>query len=297
MLFSDPTTLKAALRATITRFDQAHIDSPALTARLLLAAALDRPREWLVAHDDHLLNPDQSATFQRLVTQVLAHEPLAYILGHREFYGLDLAVDPRVLIPRPETEMLADLALAHLRSHPRPAVPPAARAVDLIDVGTGSGAIAIAVAKHAPGSAVIATDVSPDALEVARHNARRHGVDEQIEFVLADLLGNLTYQARAITANLPYVTAEEIDALPPEIQAHEPRVALDGGPDGLSLVRRLLGQLPCHLCAGGAAFFEIGASQGPAALQAAAHILPHARSTLGKDLAGLDRVLSVIIPD
>lgn len=291
-------TVQTALRAAIARFHQAGIDSPTLTARLLLAAALDKPREWLVAHNDHPLEPAQADMFERLVTRALAHEPLAYLLGRREFYGLEFIIDPRALIPRPETELLVERALERLRA-PRQDndSPSKTGCVDAIDVGTGSGAIAIAIARHAPGARLIATDLSAEALQLARVNAARHGVEDRITFAQADLLDNVSYRARVITANLPYVTTEEIEALPPEIQAHEPRMALDGGRDGLALVRRLLGQLPAHLRAGGAAFFEIGASQGPAALRAAADLLPWARATLDKDLAGRDRVLRVILPE
>lgn len=289
--------VQKTLQAAVARLNQAGIDSPTLTARLLLAAALDKPREWLVAHNQHPLSAQQVDTFEQLMTRALAHEPLVYLLGRREFYGLDFVIDPRVLIPRPETEMLVDRALEHLRATKRTGAPqPETDCADVIDVGTGSGAIAIAVAKHAPGVRVLATDISAEALEVARINAGRHGVADRITFVQADLLNGAPFHAHVITANLPYVTTAEIETLPPEIQAHEPRVALDGGEDGLTQVRRLLAQLPAHLLPGGAAFFEIGASQGPAAVRAAANALPSAQITLDKDLAGLNRVLSVVMP-
>jgi release factor glutamine methyltransferase len=293
------TTLRQALRETVARFDRARIDSPATTARAVMAQALGRPREWLVAHDELPLDPVAAARLEELVARVIAHEPLAYILGHREFYGIDLRVDARVLIPRPETEMLVELALSHLRRDISPHLDPALRAPagerekSLIDVGTGSGAVAIAVAANAPEVRVVATDVSRDALEVARENARRCGLDGRIQFVERDLLDGIDAQADVITANLPYVTVEEIEALPPEIQAHEPRVALDGGVDGLALVRRLLSQIDEHLLPGGMAVFEIGAGQGLAALAAAQSILPGWRVELKKDLAKLDRVLQV----
>jgi release factor glutamine methyltransferase len=340
-------TIRQYLRETIARLNQAHIDSPATTARAILSLVLGQRREWLVAHDDALLDAAALAKAEGLLGRVLAHEPLAYILGHREFYDLDLKVDPRVLIPRPETEMLVDLALSTLT--PSPALPRSNRGgsripspaeqpgrmesgptpssarqkevdggvhtpspardergrvgvgagwttIDLIDVGTGSGAVAIAVSVHAPGVHVIATDISPDALEVARENARAHGVGERIRFIQSDLLAGVDARARVITANLPYVTLEEIETLPPEIRSHEPRVALDGGTDGLALVRRLLTQLDAHLTLGGSAFFEIGSSQGQAALDVARAALPGWRVELGKDLAELDRVLQVQKP-
>lgn len=278
------------LHETIARFHQAHIDSPALTARVLLAHALGQPREWLLAHDDTVLDDAGAARIAALVARVLAHEPLAYILGHREFYGIDLLVDSRVLIPRPETEMLVDLALEYIKSHDGAAASSSAQ-VDVIDVGTGSGAIAIAIACHAPDARIIAADISREALEVASENAQRCNCGERIRFIQSDLLDGVDVRARVIVANLPYVTVEEIDALPPEIQEHEPRVALDGGADGLMLVRRLLAQLDVHLVPGGMAAFEFGASQGTTALEAAAQSLPGWHIELRRDLAGLDRVL------
>jgi hypothetical protein len=169
--------------------------------------------------------------------------------------------------------------------------------VDVIDVGTGSGAVVIAIGQHAPQSRLIATDISPDALEVAAANARRNDVDARISFMVSDLLETVVGHARVITANLPYVTTKEIEALPPEIQAHEPRLALDGGQDGLRLVRRLLGQLDAHLLPGGIAVFEFGSDQGALAVAAAREALPGWSVELLKDLAGLDRVLLVRKPE
>lgn len=276
-------TIRHALRGAVTRLDSARVSSPALTARLLLERVTGRPREWLLAHDGEALA--EVAAFERLLARVEAREPLAYVLGRRAFFDLDLLVDPRVLIPRPETELLVELALEAVAGHPSPVV---------IDVGTGSGAAAIAIARHAPRARVIATDVSADALDVARANAARNGV-ANLEFTQGDLLDAVPgVAADVIVANLPYVAREEIDALPPEIQAHEPRVALDGGGDGLDLVRRLLAQIAArHDAPRHAAYLEIGASQGPAALSAARDLVPGARAAIKQDLARLDRVLAL----
>ena len=290
-------TIHETLRAAIARLDAAHVDAPTTTARLLLAKALGKPKEWLVAHSAEPLDAAPQRDFQSLLERVISREPLAYVLGHREFYGFDLAVDRRVLIPRPETELLADLALEALKGEARAKERPAGR-FSLLDVGTGSGAIPIAVAKHAPGAKLLATDISAEALAVARLNAGQHGVADRIAFVQADLLDGIAALPPIITANLPYVARAEIEGLPPEIQAHEPRVALDGGEDGLALVRRLLQQIADRLrtCRGAslqAAYLEIGAAQGPAALADARRILPNAHSEIRSDLAGLDRVLAV----
>jgi release factor glutamine methyltransferase len=284
-------TIQQALRAAVARLDAAGVDAPTTTARLLLAESLGTSKEWLVAHAAQPLDQSAEQRFHGLLARVIAREPLAYVLGRRAFYGLDFVVDRRVLIPRPETEMLADLALNALKQ---------VRAVDcvwsVLDVGTGSGALAVAIAKHAPAARVLATDISAEALAVARLNARRHAVADRIAFIQADLLAGIGALPPIIVANLPYVARAEIDILPPEIQSHEPRVALDGGEDGLALVRRLLWQLADRLARGSllrAAYLEIGASQGPAALAAAQACMPAARCAILKDLAGLDRVLAI----
>lgn len=279
----------------MTQLDAARVDAPATTARLLLSQTTGQSKEWLIAHSDESLAADEQIHFQSLLTRVMAHEPLFYVLGHREFFGLDLHIDKRVLIPRPETEMLVELALDTLAQGRSAGL---RGDIQVIDVGTGSGAVPIAIAKHAPAIAILATDISKDALDVARLNAARHGVMDRIAFVQADLLAGIHTLPLVITANLPYVTCAEIDGLPPEIQTHEPRVALDGGEDGLDLVRRLLSQIAWMAGTAGqtplrAAFLEFGASQGEAVLQAARAILPRAQCEIKKDLAQLDRVLSI----
>jgi release factor glutamine methyltransferase len=302
-------TVSQMLRNAIAQLDAARVDAPATTARLLLSEVLGKPKEWLVTHGDLTLEAQQYDTFNQLLARVISHEPLFYVLGHREFYDLDLIVDKRVLIPRPETEMLVELALDEFRiansewgMNPSFRIPHST--FHILDVGTGSGAIPIAVAKHAPNARILATDVSADALDVARMNAQRHGVADRITFAQANLLAGVGVLPLIITANLPYVTREEIDGLPPEIQEHEPRVALDGGEDGLALVRRLLAQIASGVetrshgdvprgASLRAAFLEFGASQGAAALATAQAILPQAHSEIKKDLAGLDRVLVI----
>jgi release factor glutamine methyltransferase len=284
-------TIRTALRDARTQLDAARVDAPVLTARLLLATVLGRSKEWLLAHDDESLDDAARAQYAALLVRVVAHEPLAYVLGVREFYGMPLHVDSRVLIPRPETEMLVELTLASLRGVAR-----AASGFDHFDIGTGSGAVSIAVAKHAPDARVLASDVSADALDVARENARRQGVADRITFMQSDLLASIDGLPTVLTANLPYVTREEIDGLPPEIQEHEPRVALDGGDDGLDLVRALLAQIAERRATQRqliAAYFEIGASQGAATLAAARRLTPDAHAEMLRDLGARDRVLAL----
>jgi len=204
-----------------------------------------------------------------LLARRVSREPLPYILGTREFFGLYFAVDPRVLIPRPETELLVERALG-LASR----VSSSSGALCIADIGTGSGCIAIALAVHLPHACLYATDVSADALAVAQRNAATHGVASRIRFLWGDLLSPLPQPVHLIVANLPYIAAQEWETLPPEVGRFEPRGALDGGPDGLDLVRWLLRQAPAYLLPGGALLLEIGASQGEAVTKLARAAFP-----------------------
>jgi release factor glutamine methyltransferase len=194
-------------------------------------------------------------------------------------------VDPRVLIPRPETELLVEHALAMARRLPA--------APSIADVGAGCGAIAVALAVHLPGAAVYALDRSAEALEAVAENARRHGVAGRVHCLPGDLLSALPCPVDLIAANLPYVTTDEWQALAPEIRDHEPRSALDGGPDGLALIGQLLGTAGPCLRPAGAILLEIGAGQGVAATSLARSCLPQAHVQLVQDYAGLDRLVIV----
>ena len=207
-------------------------------------------------------------------------------MGRREFYGLDLLVDSSVLIPRPETETLVEQALS--------IAPMMTGAVELVmaDVGTGCGAIAISLALHLPAAQVYAIDTSHDALEVAACNTRTHNVSDRVILGQGDLLEPLPEQAHIIVANLPYIPSRRIATLQPEVQ-REPRLALDGGPDGLDCIRALLAQAPGKLKDGGAILLELDPEQVPAAEQLARKHFPGAKTNVTKDLGGLDRVFSV----
>ncbi len=274
-----------ALTLAESRLRDNGIESPRFDADLLLTHVLGTNRALLLAHLDRPLSPEQQARFHKLVARRADREPLAYLLGHREFYGLDFLVDPRVLIPRPETEHLVEEAL---RLAAR--LPPSLR---LADVGTGSGAIAVALAVHLPQATVYALDASAEALAMAAANAQRHGVSGRVRCLAGDLLTPLPEAVHLIVANLPYVARDEWAALAPEIREHEPRQALDGGPDGLNLIRRLLATAPSHLCPGGAVLLEIGAGQGAAVIALARRHFPQAAVRLLPDYAGLDRVVVV----
>ncbi len=277
--------LGQARRTAATRLAGGGLDEAELDADVLLRHALgDIDRAHLLAHLDDALPEDAAAAFERLLARRLAHEPTAYIVGHREFYGLDLRVTPAALIPRPETEMLVEAALARIGGSEYP---------EVVDVGAGSGAIAIAIAVHHPTARIVATDVSADALALAAQNAQRHGVAGRLQLVRTDLLAAVRGHIDVIVANPPYVRTTDWQRLDPEIREHEPRLALDGGADGLGVVRRLLEQAAPFVARGAALYIEIGADEGAEALASARSLMPFAHCGVRPDLAGRDRVLAV----
>ncbi len=282
-----PLNIREALRDGAGLLKAAGSDEAELEAELLLMHALGLDRTHLYQRLGEPVPPARERRFRRLLERRLAHEPTAYIVGHREFFGLAFEVTPAAIIPRPETETLIELliALARERVGDRP--------FTVADVGVGCGAIAVAVAHALPNGRVIAVDVSKRALTLARRNAERHGIAGRIEFRHGDLLSPLDGRVDAIAANLPYVRTGDWERQPPEVREHEPRRGLDGGPDGLRLVRRLLRRAPAYLDADGALFAEIGEEQGAAAAAIAARCFPDAGIEVRRDLAGLDRVLVI----
>ena len=257
-----------------------------LQAELLLAHALESSRAQTLARLNEAIPSEVAARYGANVARRARHEPLAYILGHQEFYGLDLLVDRRALIPRHETEVLVGLALEAAR-HATRAAPV------VVDIGTGSGAIALALAKHLSQVRVFATDVSSDALQVARINAARLDLESRIVFVQGDLLEPLTEPFDLLVSNLPYIPSQRFDQLPREVRAFEPRVALDGGADGLVVMRRLITQMQAHAARGAVGFFEISEEQGKPAVELFERQFPHAAVVLHRDPEGLDRVLEI----
>jgi release factor glutamine methyltransferase len=259
-------------------------DDASLEAQLLLAHALGFDRSRLLANLNENVARDSAAAFEQLIHRRVEREPLAYIVGQCEFYGMEIACTPAALIPRPETEMLVGLALEEI-DHRGPDV-------RMCDVGTGSGAIAVAVAAHAPGAHVVAVDASAGALQLACENASRHGAAGRIEFARADLCAGLG-RFDVIVANLPYVSEEDWRALEPELRDYEPREALVGGKSGTEIIERLLREAPAHLCDNGVLALEIGATQGARIVARARDAFPRARIELMRDLAGLDRVIAI----
>jgi release factor glutamine methyltransferase len=257
--------------------------TPRLDAELLLAHALGWPRARLLAERAHAPSPQEAASFAAMVARRAALEPVAYIVGHKEFYGLDFFVDQRVLVPRPETELLVELALAAASR-----LTPHAPRLLIADIGTGSGAIAVALAAHLPEATVYATDLSADALAVAARNVERHGLAGRVALLHGDLLAPLPGPVDLIVSNPPYTVLAEVE---PNVLAHEPHLALEGGPDGAAVYRRLLAAAPRYLRPGDALLLEIGAWQGELVAGLLREALPSASVTVHQDLAGRDRVV------
>jgi len=260
-------------------------DVEPLDAALLLMHVLGVSRAALLAHPEMPLSRDQAAVYGALVRQRAAGMPVAYLLGRRAFYDREFAVTPDVLIPRPETEHLVEAVLDWAR----------AREVrTLVDVGTGSGAIAVTLAANLPAVRCWAVDVCPEAVAVARQNVEMHGLAARVTVLHGDLLEPVQAAglcADVIAANLPYIPTGDLADL--AVARREPRLALDGGADGLDVIRRLLDQAPGVLAAGGLLALEIGAGQGQAVVELAAQVFPGARIDVRRDYAGHERVVTV----
>ncbi len=305
------TSVGELLSGASARLREAGSETPRLDAEVLLADILRTDRTRLIAHPETPIGDGAGERFEAAIDRRARGEPVAYIRGIKEFFGLAFATDDRALIPRPETERLVEAgreevmdrlaAAARRRGLDPKAVAPLIR---LADVGTGSGAVAVALAVELRRHGVIvgtdvtilATDDSADALELARENAAGHAAAEGMRFVEADLLPPVLPDDGApldiLLANLPYVRTGAIDGLP-VAASFEPRSALDGGSDGLDVIRRLLALMPDVLAADGVALLEIGADQGSAAQDAVAAELPGWRASVETDLAGLPRILRV----
>lgn len=264
------------------------VPSPRLDTEVLLAHVLGWNRARLYARPEHPLTRAQRDAFFSTVRRRTRHEPVPYIVGHREFYRLDFLVDRRVLIPRPETELLVAKALENaVRQEPGKGQPL------LADAGTGSGIVAISLAVNLPRATVYATDTSPDALAVAAANAARHGVASRVHLLQGDLLQPVPERVHIITANLPYIPTGRLPGLAPDVVEYEPLTALDGGPDGLALIRRLLAEAGDRLLPGGAILLEIDAEQGAKVVALGQQHYPQAQVELLPDDAGLDRIVCI----
>jgi len=278
-----PWTIRRLLEWTTKFLQDKGAADARLDAQLLLAEALGCSRTALYMRYEESPPEGQRARFRELVQERAKGRPVAHLLGRKEFFSLDFEVGPAVLVPRPETELVVAEALALAKQMAAPRV---------LDVGTGSGCIAVAVAKQHKAAQVTAIDLSEDALGVARRNADRHGLGERVRFLQGNLFAPLSAdeQFELILSNPPYVRGGEIAGLAVEVRDHEPRLALDGGEDGLAVIERLVAQAPAHLAAGGWLIFEIGLGQEADARA----LLERAGWEAGKalaDHAGLPRVL------
>ncbi len=272
-------------------------DTPQLDAQVLLAHIFEKPRTWLMAHITSTPDERAAAQLEKLVQRLEKGEPLPYVLGHWEFYGLDFEVTKDVLIPRPETELLVDSAIGWLRRS-NGSENTSERIV--ADIGTGSGCIAIALARNVPDIRVLATDISKAAIKVGRRNAKRFDVLPRIDFLVCDILPKFDSSKSAmrqidlLCANLPYIPTEKLRRLP--VYKREPTVALDAGPDGLDPFRKLFSLVPDWMAPGGRILLEIESTAGAAVLSLAYDTFASASMHLHRDLAGRDRLLEIQLP-
>lgn len=278
-----PASLRDAIRAGEEALEAANVGESIADARLLVAHALGASPTWVFTHETEAIPEQAWGAYRGLIARRCRREPLQHIRGEQEFFGLRIAVTPAVLIPRPETELVVERVIAALHGR---------HGARIADVGTGSGAIATAVAHEIPGCRVVATDESADALEVARRNARELGVEERITFALGWLTEPLRDHAPfdAIAANLPYVTTPEWESLEPEVRDYEPRLALDGGADGLDLIRALVTEAPAMLAPGGSLVLEVGHEHGAVVAELLA-VHGFTEVAIRRDLAGIQRVV------
>ena len=281
-------TIQRLLAWTTDFFRERGIESPRLDAEVLLSALLGRDRMYLYVHFDEPLEPEELARFRGYVKERAAHMPLAYVLGRREFMGLDFRVTRDTLIPRPDTELLVQCAVDFLRAR----AAAGGDELSIADIGTGTGAIALSVLHYTEGTRADAVDISPAAAEVARENAARLGLAERIEVHVGDLTAPLAgHSYDVILSNPPYIPTADIETLMPEVRSYEPHLALDGGRDGLTLYRRLAADAPALLRDGGMLAVEVGIHEA----RDVAHLMAaHPRivcTEIKKDLGGIERVV------
>ena len=281
-------TVGLLLAETERRLAAAGIDDARLEAELVWMTALDLDRTHLFASLRSSVENVALRQAEGLVARRMHREPAAYIMGHREFYGLDFLVAPGVLVPRPDTETVVEESLRLLGLRPTDSGPAV-----VADVGTGSGVIAISLAAHLPSAVVYGTDISDRALELASSNTQRHGVASRVRLLKGDLLSQVDQPVDLVAANMPYVMSSEIPTLEPEIRLYEPRDALDGGGDGLEVIGRLLATAEPHLNRNAAMVLELDPRQAPRATQLARAAFPSAIITTVNDLSHRPRVLTV----
>jgi release factor glutamine methyltransferase len=251
---------------------------------VLISRTLNKTKSWVLAHGEYRLTPEEIQKLEDNLNKYLQGVPLPYLLGEWDFYGRRFLLTPEVLIPRPETELLVELAASFGKQK---------GSLSIIDVGTGSGIIAVTLAAELPCARVIAVDISMAALKIARKNAQLHH-QERITFIQSDLMSPIKGQFDLICANLPYIPSETLKSL--EVAKWEPQLALDGGQSGLDYIEQVLFQAKWNLAHGGMVLLEIESSLGRESLDRAKRILPEAKHRLHQDLTGKDRVLEIQLP-
>jgi len=280
-------TLAEALYGATRTLAMHGFEEPRLESEMLLMHLLGIGRVELYLRLEESIAPEHLKGLRGLVERRARYEPMAYIVGHREFFGLDFLVDRRVLIPRPESELLVERAIAFVRGQAHTA------GCLIADVGTGCGAIAVALAVNLPLAKVYATDISPAALEVTAHSARKHGVEARVALLQGDMLEPLPEPVQLIVANLPYVKDGELPRLSPQVYLFEPALALAGGVGGLDKIEGLLSQAGLKLLPGGGLIFEIGHDQGQAAAELARRYFTEAGVEVLTDLGGRCRAVCI----
>ncbi len=264
---------------------KSHSESPCLDSLVLLGHISGKSKSELIAHPSPELSASQNQSLATAIKQLQDGIPLPYVLGEWEFFRLRFKVTPDILIPRPETEGLVELALDWLRANPGKR--------SCLEIGTGSGCIAVSLAKSVPDLQVIATDISLPALQVAKYNASRHAVMSQIHFLERDLFSGIPLPIDLLVSNLPYIPSDKLRSL--DVYQSEPTLALDGGQDGLHYIKEVLKEAGQHLNPGGAVFLELDEDCGALALALAKEVWPGITTHLVQDLSGQDRYLSIHI--
>jgi release factor glutamine methyltransferase len=283
-------TLIKLIQWATAYFDRHGIDSPRTTAEILLAHAIDAKRIDLYLRYDQPLNSDELNCFKTLIKRRTNREPVAYIVGHKEFWSIELEVNRNVLIPRPETECLVEKALESLAADSDPG------SKSILELGTGSGAIIVALASENFRHSYLGTDISGDAVAVARRNALRHGLGEKIRFMVADWFAALDAKAAVfdlIVSNPPYIRSGDLKRLQPEINVHEPAAALDGAQDGLRSLRHIIQSAYLYLKPGGALLLEMGHDQQAPLKQIIGACGRYEDVRFYKDYSGHDRIVSM----
>lgn len=288
---AEASTLGEALRLAKLVLRGSESATPDLDARVLLAHVVKMSSAMVLADFDRQLSSEDAAHYAELVARRVAGEPVAYLTGHREFMGLDFRTDRRALIPRPETELLVEAALADIRARlqNKPNLPPL-----IADIGTGSGAIAIAIAALEPRlPRIYATDISDDALALSQENALQLGVADRVQLLQGDLLDPLPEAVDVLLGNLPYVAPRDATILPPDVRLYEPQLALYSQDDGLRHIQRLLTESPAHLRPSATLILEFGYDQRDAIETLARAAFPQGSIEVGVDYAGWDRYIVI----